>query len=256
MKRNYIWAITGAGEDLVKKSFLDLSTSLGIESFYFNHHNPKKYDDSFFSSNKITTVPLDYISTFLSTFSSNGKVLILLDEGNKDFVSSKNIDTVPYYFDYDKILTIAKHFISLANRPTKLELFSKFAWDLRNLATCIRAKHACIITTENFDNIMSIGYNGKAPGEQHICDGPFDHGNCGCLHAEENAMNKCLDFRRKSMILTGEPCSKCARGIVLHPGPISCVYYVSGGYRSSSGLAILKNSGINTVDIRDILFDE
>ena len=112
-------------------------------------------------------------------------------------------------------------------------------WAMRS--TCFRACVGAIITTIDLTQVLSIGYNGPACGldPSHCSNIP---GNCGCLHAEENALLRChTHFVEKAIFITTSPCFMCAQRII--NAGIRVVYY-GQEYRNSKGLELLIGQGI------------
>lgn len=133
----------------------------------------------------------------------------------------------------------------------KLRVFSKFTEDLSNLSTCRRpnSQIGCVIIPPDMSEVMAIGYNGPAAGEDHMCcRGPEAVGSCGCIHGEANALVKIKTRRRNLiMIVSLSPCEHCA-GLIINNRSISVVIYASE-YRDRSGLMRLENNGIATISL-------
>ena len=126
----------------------------------------------------------------------------------------------------------------------------KFALLLSSRSTCERLRVGCIITSSDFQRVYSYGYNGNAKGFTNGCDSS-EIGECGCIHAEANALIKCsIMDPRKVIFLTQSPCKMCAKMIV--NSGASRVYYYSK-YRSDEGLvALLKgNIMVSKLELND-----
>lgn len=125
----------------------------------------------------------------------------------------------------------------------KQELFINFCKGLKNLSKCKVNGVGCIITDPNFSQIYAIGYNGGPKGQQEcLCDGD----KYSCVHAEQNALVKCVDhIEDKIMIVTMSPCKMCAALIVNSKANIKEVWYLQE-YRNTLGLDILNKAGIIT----------
>jgi dCMP deaminase len=95
---------------------------------------------------------------------------------------------------------------------------------------------------------LTVGYNGRAVGEDNSsCD--ETPGNCGCVHAEANALLKlraetCMLY---TMYVTHSPCWHCA-GLIINSQKIDRVYYHEE-FRDSKGIARLKDAGIEVLRI-------
>ena len=101
-----------------------------------------------------------------------------------------------------------------------------------------------MITSADYAHVYGIGYNGRERGGPNKCARPNEQGNCGCLHAEDNAILKCNHGSEvpKIMFVTDQPCEYCARRIVNKGGFIE-VYY-SRDYHNPRGVEILKAANI------------
>ena len=133
-------------------------------------------------------------------------------------------------------------------RPSFINVFMKLADFLARRSTCSRLKVGAVVTSEHCDKVYGIGYNGNYAGGENKCDSD-EPGNCGCLHAEENALLKVSEDRNKPkiMFLTHAPCKMCAKRIINKGGFIR-VYYRKD-YRSEEGIELLANNGISIVKI-------
>lgn len=92
--------------------------------------------------------------------------------------------------------------------------FAKFAKSVAPLTTCKRKQVGCVIYNSDFTRVEAIGYNGQpATMPNDGCTG--ESKNCGCIHAEINALMKLrTDDDDLEMIVTLAPCNNCARMIV------------------------------------------
>ncbi len=134
----------------------------------------------------------------------------------------------------------------MSKRPSLEELFMGWAVQLTTRSTCKRVGVACLIASEDLENIHSIGYNGTARGFPND-DCRNEVGNCGCVHAEPNAIAKVpIKDKRKVFFLTSEPCELCAK-LVVNTGA-SKVYY-KPHIRPVGGAEILRRGGIETVKL-------
>lgn len=109
-------------------------------------------------------------------------------------------------------------------RPKIENIFMNFARDLAKRGTCSQLspegkprRAGAVITTGDFKNILSIGYNGNYKGGKNTCDNPDAQGEarCGCIHAEMNALVKCDNWiQDKCLFITSIPCLLCTKLIV------------------------------------------
>lgn len=129
----------------------------------------------------------------------------------------------------------------------RIEVFKRFVVDLSSLSKCHERHVAAIITDKDMQQIYSIGING---GAKHLSDCMCVlEGKYGCVHAEVNALTKCMsDAEDKIMFLTLSPCKQCAAAIINAPGSFSTVYFVEQ-WKDDSGIKMLKSYGINVRQI-------
>jgi dCMP deaminase len=128
-------------------------------------------------------------------------------------------------------------------RPSPEALMLDFLILWRQRSTCKRAQQACIVTNAKHTQILAFGYNGRAAGESHDGCDPANVGNCGCVHAEMNALIK-MPYTSEDCILycTMSPCKLCAR-LIVNKGNISTVKYIQV-YRDPEPIKILQAAGI------------
>lgn len=124
-----------------------------------------------------------------------------------------------------------------------MEAALAYAVKAREASPCDRASHACVLTDLDF-NIISIGYNGPPKGFPNQCERPTEVGNCGCIHAEINALIKPHRvIGPRYAFITSHPCENCARTLV--NANIAKVCYTGPGHRNyATGLEILDRAGI------------
>jgi len=132
------------------------------------------------------------------------------------------------------------------NRPAFHVIFMNFATELARRSTCRRLQVGCVIASEDYRRVYAVGYNGNASGDANDCDrhGEAAVGNCGCLHAEENAVINCTveRFFRKVVFCTHLPCVMCAKRLI-NLGGVLRIYY-GEAYRSTDSIPILEKAGI------------
>lgn len=108
-------------------------------------------------------------------------------------------------------------------------------------STCARKQVGCVVTDEAMLQVLGIGYNGSARGLANHCtsDQP---GECGCMHAELNALLKAPGIGPKKLFTTMAPCMDCAKAIL--NTFVTDVYYEQA-YRNTDGIRLLDISGVN-----------
>jgi dCMP deaminase len=133
------------------------------------------------------------------------------------------------------------------SRPRFHDIYMQLAVMMSERSTCARLKVGCAIITPDFRKVLAIGYNGNVSGGENDCDlhGEAAIGNCGCLHAEENAVINC-DVPRsteKIVFCTHLPCLMCAKRLV-NLGGVQEVYY-KNDYRKRDSLQLLYKQSIH-----------
>lgn len=136
-------------------------------------------------------------------------------------------------------------------RPKWDLIWMNLASNIAKRSTCIVPDRSvgCVIVSEDNSQVLALGYNGSAKGDDNSCEYNPRHGNgignsrCTCIHAEMNALVK-LDSTnpcKKKMYLTLSPCNLCYK-LIINAG-ISEVVYLNE-YKSGYGLDKLKQIGI------------
>ena len=133
-------------------------------------------------------------------------------------------------------------------RPELEDIFMKLALNLAERSTCSRKQVGCVITSPDYSQVYGIGYNGSAKGFPNKCDRETP-GNCGCLHAEDNALLKVSEpsYVEKYAFITLSPCETCAKRII-NKGGFKKVFYHEE-YRDKAGLTLLSKAGILPVHL-------
>lgn len=131
----------------------------------------------------------------------------------------------------------------MKNRPSFEEIMMRMAFLVAERSTCKRLQVGAVICTTDFRRILSMGYNGNYSGGPDTCDSD-EPGNCGCIHAEENAVINCSEPRgtNKLIFVTDSPCKMCSKKII-NLGNVKTVFYVRD-YRITEGRDLLFSVGI------------
>ena len=133
------------------------------------------------------------------------------------------------------------------NQQDRIEVFKNFTNNLATLSKCSERKVAAIITDKDLSQVYSIGLNGGPKGLVD-CMCKMD-GKYGCIHAEINALIKCMtNDPGKVMFVTLSPCKQCAAAIINAPGGFSAVYYFEE-WKDTTGIKLLKQAGITVKQI-------
>jgi len=127
----------------------------------------------------------------------------------------------------------------------KEKVFLECAVTLSRLSTCKRLKVGALIIDLNTKEIISYGYNGNYRGGPNTCDS-VKPGQCGCVHAENNALIKNGDKRGMALFVSTTPCIDCAK-LIINSGIKSVYYYKE--YRIKEGKQILEKVGIKVEKI-------
>jgi dCMP deaminase len=111
-------------------------------------------------------------------------------------------------------------------RPTFEQVYMSLAKILSLRSTCSRRKVGCVITSHDYKKVFSVGYDGNASKLPNKGDKPDKSGECGCLHAEENAVISCSEppYVPKVIFATVYPCKMCAKRIIQLGGVLHVFY--------------------------------
>lgn len=136
-------------------------------------------------------------------------------------------------------------------RPTWPEIWSDVAEIIAERSYDPRLKVGAIIVSEDNTQLLSLGYNGNYKGGPHQHEST-EPGKSGFIHAEVNALIKCdYNFpKRKHMYVTHSPCRNCAK-LIINADIARVVFGIP--YRDSSGLDLLRSTGIEVLSIDDAI---
>lgn len=127
-------------------------------------------------------------------------------------------------------------------RPGMHAVYMDFALLIAQRSTCLERQVGCVITSADYENVYSVGYNGNASGRLNECDGIGYKGSCGCVHAEQNALIKCnVKDKNKIMFCTLAPCAMCAK-LIVNSGFMKV--FIRQDWKDTSGIDILTDAGI------------
>jgi dCMP deaminase len=139
----------------------------------------------------------------------------------------------------------------MTDRPSFEDIYMRMAHEMSQRSTCTRTNSegklmqvGCVIVTPDFRKMISLGYNGNASGLPNECDSTTP-GNCGCIHAEANAVVNCDVSRQveKVVFATHLPCVACAK-LLINLGGVQKVYYAQD-YRIRTSLGLFDTVGID-----------
>jgi len=140
------------------------------------------------------------------------------------------------------------------DRPSLERLFMTMAHFMALRSTCSRRSVGCLIVSEDDRHVLGMGYNGGASHQENGCERPKESGNCGCLHAEENAIINCYAPRSqpKKVFTTVFPCPQCAKRLVNLGGVVSLFY--AQDYHTDAAINTLSRANIIIYQLHPLLF--
>ncbi len=104
-------------------------------------------------------------------------------------------------------------------RPSWDQYFLKLAMLVSERATCPRMHCGCVIVKNK--QILSTGYNGSIPGDEHCEDVGcmiVDNHCVRTIHAEMNALLQCalhgVSTQGATAYITNMPCTNCAKALI------------------------------------------
>ncbi len=125
-------------------------------------------------------------------------------------------------------------------------------------SNCPRRKFGALLLDPSRNVILMDGYNGGPRGGGELCGGEVclrdtmgvqsgTRMEIGCHHAEMNVVCNAaasgVATRGAWMIVTGEPCTMCAK--MIHHAGIEKVIVVSKGYAGENGVDYLLKHGVD-----------
>lgn len=133
---------------------------------------------------------------------------------------------------------------------------------LAKASNCPRRKFGALLVDPERNVVLMDGYNGGPRGGGALCGGEvclrdtmaIESGTrveIGCHHAEMNlicnAAANGVPTRGAWLIVTGEPCTMCAK--LIHHAGIARVLVVSEGYAGANGVPYLTEHGVEVVAV-------
>lgn len=135
------------------------------------------------------------------------------------------------------------------NRPSFPEIYMTLARSLAGRSTCSVEHVGAVITSVDFRKVLAVGYRGNATGLPNRCDHTVERGDCGCLHAEENAVIHCDAPRSepKIVFISHLPCRACAKRFI-QLGGVQDLYFGDGSSleRADEPSIVQLLSGVGT----------
>lgn len=132
----------------------------------------------------------------------------------------------------------------LDKRISRHQLFMEIAHVVAKRATCMRLNVGAVIV-DSRHSVISIGYNGSPPGEDHCLGAECPGAKSGCtltIHAEDNAIRRIPEGvdGPLDLYVTDSPCAGCFEQIRLD-GRIKRIFF-STPYRFSDHLTLKPGS--------------
>lgn len=133
---------------------------------------------------------------------------------------------------------------------------------LAKASNCPRRKFGALLLDPERNVVLMDGYNGGPRGGGELCGGDEclrdtmevvsgTRMEIGCHHAEMNVVCNAaangVRCRDAWLIVTGEPCTMCAK--MIHHAGITRVLIVEGGYAGANGVQYLQNHGVEVVAV-------
>lgn len=142
----------------------------------------------------------------------------------------------------------------MEDRLTRTELNLGIARLISLRGTCERLRVGCVIVKD--DRIISTGYNGPLPREEHCSPCACDK-SVSCIravHAEANAIYHAsrigISLENATMYCTHSPCTDCVEAII--QAGIKAVYFIEK-FREDGPIERLITNGCKAIQIS---FDE
>ena len=129
---------------------------------------------------------------------------------------------------------------------------------LAEASNCPRRTFGALLVDPERNVVLMDGYNGGPRGGGRLCGGEeclrdtmsITSGTrveIGCHHAEMNlicnAAANGVSTNKAWLIVTGEPCTMCAK--LIHHAGIARVVIVDGGFMGENGVGYLENHGVD-----------
>ncbi len=133
---------------------------------------------------------------------------------------------------------------------------------LAKASNCPRRTFGALLLDPERNVVLMDGYNGAPRGGGTLCGGEVclrdeqsvvsgTRVEIGCHHAEMNVICNAaasgVATKGAWLIVTGEPCTMCAK--LLHHAGIARVLVVAGGYMGNNGVQYLEEHGVKVVAV-------
>lgn len=144
--------------------------------------------------------------------------------------------------------------MSPLSRLSRSGMFMRMAEAAALRSTCQRNQVGVVITDLAGTSVLSIGYNGNAKGLPNTCDSATP-GECGCIHAEANALLK-APFHQGPLVMytTCSPCPTCAKLII--NSAVTTVIWRDPYRNMAAGLRLLELGGIRQEQLSPLKLTE
>lgn len=121
-----------------------------------------------------------------------------------------------------------------------------FATMVAERSTCERNQVGAVVTSFDCRRIYGYGYNGNYAGGPDECDDPKAIGQCGCVHAEANALVSAERTDGAVLVTTCAPCVPCAK-LIINARIVRVIYLAP--YRNVVGIETLRRAGIEVLQL-------
>lgn len=138
-------------------------------------------------------------------------------------------------------MSIISHLNNIINKRLNWdEYFISTALLISSRSTCDRLKVGCVIVKDN--RIISSGYNGHLPGEEHKSIVVNNHEQA-TVHAECNAIADCanrgVSCKDATIYITHYPCINCFK--IIAASGIKNIKYLND-YKNNDIIKLISNS--------------
>jgi dCMP deaminase len=177
-----------------------------------------------------------------------------IDAARKHYAGTDTVYRVLFADDFKDNLEV--HLETYQNehgffsRPSFYYVWMSLAIMLEQRSTCLRNKVGAVFTDDKMHRALCLGYNGNYSDGPNQCDS-LEPGNCGCAHAEVNALSKASEnLKGSTLFSTVAPCTVCAK-LLLNKGVRRVIY--RRAYRDVMGISLLRKNGVEAFKYDDFI---
>lgn len=131
------------------------------------------------------------------------------------------------------------------------EIYMNFAHLIASRSYDPKLKVGCVIVSDDYRDVLSIGFNGNAPGLPNKRDSE-EQGKSGFIHAELNAAIRCqmAGNTPKRVFITHQPCGACSKALIALGG-VTHVYYKVPYPHDLSCFELFKQTNIKLISLQE-----